>query len=489
MSETILDFLDRSARPRILVAGDLILDRYVWGQVKRISPEAPIQILHVQSEEHRLGGAGNVARNLAAMGAQVSVCGFVGDDSHGRDLLAELGDLGITTDAVPRLDDRPTVVKTRLIASKQQVLRVDHEQVIPLREDVEHRLVQQLETAAHEVDAILLSDYAKGALAPAIIEAAIQAGRRREIPVLVDPKGHDYSRYRGAAAITPNRAEASAAVGYELDLDSDLEKAAVQLLESLELQAIVITLGPDGMYLRERSGTGIRIPTKAKMVYDVTGAGDTAIALMTLGRAGGLAWPEAVALANAAAGVVVGKVGATAVTPAELRAAVGAREVFGASKILADTELEEVITSLRRQGKRIVFTNGCFDLIHPGHIEYLSFAREHGDVLIVGMNSDASIQRIKGPKRPILSLLERQIVLAGLETVDFVTSFDDDTPQELIERVSPDILVKGEDWREKGVVGREWVESHGGRVVLAPLRAGSSTTDIIGRIRESLEAE
>ncbi|MEQ8768285.1 MAG: D-glycero-beta-D-manno-heptose-7-phosphate kinase [Planctomycetota bacterium] len=486
MSETILDFLERKARPKILVAGDLILDRYVFGDVKRISPEAPIQVLHVQSEEHRLGGAGNVARNLAVMGAQVSICGFVGEDAHGHELLRELGDLGIDTELVPRLDDRPTVVKTRLIASKQQVLRVDHEQVLPLREDLEHRLVQQVVSLASQVDAILLSDYAKGALPPSLIEAAIQAGKRKEIPVLIDPKGQDYSRYRGAAAITPNRAEASAAIGHDLSLDSDLEKAAEQFLRELDLQAIVITLGPDGMYVRERSGSGIRIPTKARMVYDVTGAGDTAIALMALGRAGGLDWPEAVALANAGAGVVVGKVGATAVTPAELQTALGGRDVFGASKILQGAELEDVVASLRRSGKRIVFTNGCFDLIHPGHIEYLSFAREHGDVLIVGVNSDDSIHRIKGPSRPILNLQERQIVLAGLETVSYVTSFDDDTPQKLIERVSPDILVKGEDWREKGVVGREWVESHGGRVVLAPLRAGSSTTDIIGRIEKQL---
>jgi len=470
-------------RPRILIVGDLILDRYVSGKVERISPEAPIPVLAASHDEMRIGGAGNVCANLRAMEAEVELLSVVGEDVLGRRLLEMLGEIGVSTGGVAVERERLTTEKTRLVSGVNQMLRVDWEETRAPSGAAMEGLLAAIPGAVAAADAVILSDYGKGMLAPEIIEATVAAAKRDGTPVLVDPKGSDFSRYRGATLVTPNRKEAEAAVGRELTGLSALATAGDELIAAADLDAVVITLGPEGIYWRTAAGEERRAPTEARKVFDVVGAGDTVIAHLALGLGAGLDLGRAVALANHAAGLVVARAGAVSVTRAELLAAIGQRRT-GGGKILAgddDGALASLLAEWRSEGRRIVFTNGCFDVIHAGHVQYLRFARSQGDVLIVGVNDDASVSRLKGPTRPVNVLPDRALVLAALEMVDAVVDFAEDTPANIIERVTPDVLVKGEDWRDKGVVGREWVEKHGGRVVLAPLLEGRSTTSILAR--------
>jgi D-beta-D-heptose 7-phosphate kinase / D-beta-D-heptose 1-phosphate adenosyltransferase len=458
-------------RPTVVVLGDAMLDRYVFGGISRISPEAPIQILRVAREEERPGGAASVALDLAALGARVRLVACAGDDDAGRALRGLLAAARIDAKGVVTTRGRPTTLKTRMVAHgashsvSQQVLRVDREDVSPLRAADERRLVAKLRAALRGAGALVISDYAKGVVTERTAKAVIAAARRARVPVVVDPKGRAYARYRGATVITPNRKEAFEATGIEPSGAAGAEAA-------------VITLDKDGMAIVPRKGPLEMVPTTPREVYDVTGAGDVVAAVLGIALADGRTLSEAVHLANVAAGVEVGKVGATPVSREEILHALGA-----AHRVVDVATLRRELAPLRAAGKKIVFTNGCFDILHAGHARYLGEARREGDVLVVGLNSDGSTRRLKGPGRPVNGQRDRAEVLASLESVDYVVVFDEDTPRRLIERVEPDVLVKGEDWREKGVVGREFVEARGGKVVLVKLLPGRSTTRIVERVR------
>lgn len=478
----LFEAVEGLARPRVLIVGDLILDRYVSGDVERISPEAPIPVLAARHMRELCGGAGNVAANLRAMEAEVGLVGVVGDDAPGARLRALLAESGVEAEGVLSDPARPTTEKTRMISGVQQILRVDWESSSPVARELASRLAVALSSRTAGAGALVLSDYGKGVLESSVVVAALGAARKAGIPVLVDPKGDDYRRYTGATLITPNRREAEQALGRRLpDLDA-VRAGARDLIELAQLDAIVITLGADGMLHMERGGEPQHVPTVARAVFDVTGAGDTVIAHLALGLAAGLPLALSAELANEAAGIVVGKRGAASVTRAELLGAL--RDVQRSAhdgKVLEGAGLDAQVAAWRAQGRRIVFTNGCFDVLHAGHVAYLRFARSKGDVLLVGVNDDASVRRLKGEGRPVNPLADRLAVLSALESVDAAAAFGEDTPERIVKRVTPHVLVKGEDWRTKGVVGREWVESHGGEVVLAPLLPGRSTSSILER--------
>jgi len=476
------DIVAQLGHPRILIVGDLMLDRYIVGGVFRISPEAPIPILAARGSEERLGGAGNVAANLAAMQSEVDVLGVVGDDDSGRSLLDLLTKLGVETDGCVVDATRPTIQKTRMMSGGHQLLRIDNEDLRPINAATLQSILTVLPARVQRAQAVILSDYGKGTLPAEVLAATIECARALGVPVLVDPKGTDYWRYKGATLVTPNRKEAEQALGRKLDNLDELPQAADELLRLAELDAAIITLGPDGMYFKSRDGHQGHVPALAQAVFDVTGAGDTVVAQLGLWLAEGLSLDRAVGIANHAAAIVVSHHGTYAVTRGELRAA-----IHGASpersKIVLDGDIERLLAAWRIEGRRIVFTNGCFDILHAGHVQYLRDARLKGDVLLLGVNDDASVRRLKGSGRPVNTLEDRMMVLAALEMVDAVTSFSEDTPENLIRRVTPHVLVKGQDWADKGVVGRDWVEAHHGRVVLSPLLPGRSTTSILGKLQ------
>jgi len=475
----------RDARPvTVGVIGDLIVDRYMRGEAQRISPEAPIPVLDVGSEDLRLGGAGNVVANLVSVDARVWVGGVVGADVNGDVLIDKLAALGVDVSAVVKDGGRPTVEKTRLIARSQQVLRVDREDRRDVAGDVESSFIAALRKRFEATDMIILSDYAKGTLTPSVIKAVLEGGCR----VLVDPKGTDYARYRGAFGITPNRGEAEAATGVAIRDSESLREAANRLFEQVDATVVFITLGEEGIYCRGRDGDEFHVHAEARKVFDVTGAGDTVIALLARYLAAGVSTSNAIRIANAAAGLVVGKIGAGTVTPGDVYRALGDDSSDASNKILQRSEAAAVAGDLKAKSLRVVFTNGCFDLLHAGHARYLALARAQGDALIVGLNSDESVCRLKGHDRPFVPYEDRAQLLASLSAVDFVVPFDEDTPELLVRDVSPDVLVKGQDYQHKVVVGRDWVESHGGRVCLAPLLEGRSSTSLVDRIQRSFES-
>ncbi|MFN0007323.1 MAG: D-glycero-beta-D-manno-heptose-7-phosphate kinase [Planctomycetota bacterium] len=487
-SQDLESIVLKAGHPRILIVGDLILDRYVSGDVSRISPEAPIPILTARSSEERLGGAGNVAANLVAMGAVVDVAGVLGDDGWGKALRDLLEKQGIGTSACTVDSSRPTILKTRMMSGAHQMLRVDNEDARPVTGKANEELVKKLPERVKQARAVVLSDYGKGCLSREVIAAVVAAAKAARVPVLVDPKGEDYSRYRGATLVTPNRKEAEEAVGRKLGRIEEFSRAADELMEMAGLEAAVITLGGGGIYFKSRKGETGHVPAQARAVFDVTGAGDTVIAQIAFHVAEGRTLEVAVELANQAAGIVVGRLGTHAVTRTELLARLRETRPHEGKVLRVAAELDHLLAAWRKEKKRIVFTNGCFDVLHVGHIEYLRFARGKGDALIVAVNDDASVKRLKGEGRPVNSLEDRMVVLAALEMVDAVCAFPEDTPAVIVERVTPDVLVKGEDWAEKGVVGREWVEKHGGVVHLAPLVPGKSTTGTLEKVRKSQES-
>ncbi|MGK0482909.1 MAG: D-beta-D-heptose 7-phosphate kinase/D-beta-D-heptose 1-phosphate adenosyltransferase [Planctomycetota bacterium] len=480
-TQSLLGLLEAAGTPRVVIIGDLIIDRYVSGDVSRISPEAPIPVLAAKSSELRLGGAGNVAANLRAMDAVVEIVGVVGDDGHGRAMMELFDDLQIARGGVTVDATRPTIEKTRMLSGVHQMLRVDWEDARPLDGDALASVLGSIDASVEGADAVVLSDYGKGMLPPVVLAAAIKACRARGIPVLVDPKGTDYSRYFGATLITPNRKEAEEALGYKIDPLTRLPEAADELIRVAGLDEALITLGADGIYYRTKDGSlEGRVPTQARAVFDVTGAGDTVVAHLAFHLGCRVDLPSAVTLANHAAGIVVAKLGTHSVTRAEITDRLS-QHLPHEGKVVARPSVGSVIDAWRTEGKRVVFTNGCFDVLHAGHVKYLRFSRSKGDALIVGVNDDASVARLKGPTRPVNTLEDRMEVLAALEFVDAVVAFDEDTPKKLVEQVSPDVLVKGEDYANKLVVGADWVEAHGGQVVLAPLLDGRSTTGILNR--------
>jgi D-beta-D-heptose 7-phosphate kinase/D-beta-D-heptose 1-phosphate adenosyltransferase len=486
---TVETLFAHCAEIRCLVIGDLMLDEYLWGRAERISPEAPVQIVDVIREELRLGGAGNVVHNLAALGAQVSVCSVVGDDQNGRELLGQFSHHQIDIQAVFQDPDRRTSRKTRVVAANQQIVRIDRESREVLSAVVELQLSGWITAHAGEYNVIVLSDYNKGVLTPAIIAAAISAAAVAGIPVLVDPKGTDYSRYAGATLLTPNRKEAEAASGVTITDSATLAEAAGVIMNATGLQYLLITRSEEGMSLFSKEGEIVHIPTVAREVFDVSGAGDTVLAAVALGIASGFSMAEAARLANVAAGIAVGKLGTSIVTPQEIIDAVSHDHKDSHAKIKSLEALSPLIEAEKKRGKRVVFTNGCFDLLHAGHVKYLQKARNLGDLLVLGLNSDASVRRLKGPRRPLIDQDERSHLLAALDCVDYVTVFEEDTPLELIAALKPFILAKGGDYSLDGVVGREIVESYGGRVELITFVDGKSTTNIIEKILELYSAE
>lgn len=482
--KTVESLFNHIASIRCLVIGDLMLDEYLWGKAERISPEAPVQVVDVLREELRLGGAGNVVNNLAALGAQVSVCSVVGEDDNGWSLLKIFNRRGVATDAIFRDQTRRTSRKTRVVAANQQIVRIDRESRNPLSAESERQVCDWLALNAAGFNVILLSDYQKGVLTPTVISAATSAAAAAGIPVLVDPKGSDYGRYHGATILTPNRKEAEAAAGIAIRDSESLEQAAARIMATAGLEHLLITRSEEGMSLFSRTEPVTHIPTVAREVFDVSGAGDTVLASLAIGLASGMGMAESARLANIAAGIAVGKLGTSTVSPAEIINAVAVTHSDSDAKIKNRDVLTALITAERKRGKRVVFTNGCFDLLHAGHVKYLQQARRLGDLLVLGLNSDASVRRLKGENRPLIGEEERAHILAALDCIDYVTIFDEDTPLELIKALKPHILVKGGDYTPEGVVGKDIVEAHGGRVELITFVDGKSTTNIIERILE-----
>jgi D-beta-D-heptose 7-phosphate kinase/D-beta-D-heptose 1-phosphate adenosyltransferase len=471
-------FLQAARGRRVLVVGDLLLDRYIRGQASRISPEAPVQVVRVETEESRLGGAGNVARNLLALGCEVRLCSAIGRDPAGAELERMLGALGIGGLSLVE-EGRSTSHKTRVLAGGQQVLRIDRETIEPLG-GAEAQFVKRLEEHLDWAEGVFVSDYAKGTLTGRVLEALLPARPSR--PVYVDPRGRDFGRFHGATLLKPNLREAEHAAGLDIVDDKSLDQAGTRLLEACGAEALLVTRGGQGMSLFQKGRGRQDVPALTRDVFDVTGAGDTVLGFAGLGHLCGLGFERAARLATLAAGVVIQKVGAAAAEIGELEAAVGLPGPSG--KQVDAQEAAALLRLARRQGRRVVFTNGCFDLLHAGHVDLLRRARELGDLLVVGLNTDRSIRQIKGPLRPLIAQHERAHMLAALDAVDLVVLFDEPTPLALIEALRPDVLAKGGDYTREQVVGAGLVESWGGRVELVPLTAGKSTSRLIEQILE-----
>jgi len=485
MPTHLLLTLERLGRPRILLAGDLMLDHYVFGRVERISPEAPVQILRVEREEHRPGGAGSVATMLRRLEAEVALVSAVGADQAGAELLGELRALGVDCSGVITVPGRPTTLKTRMIANVQHVLRVDREVADGFGPATDGVLLAHMARLLPDCDAVLFSDYGKGLLWGRLVPDAAALARALGKEAIVDPKPRqtDHALYKGVTAITPNRAETELMTGIAPKDTDSFRRAGQSLVRSLGIENAVITLDRDGIYHYPHQGEPRHYPTEPRAVYDVTGAGDMVLSIVGLCRACGVSWPETLELANAAAGLEVARVGVAAFTRREIANALLEREHPFIEKITtADRFCAETLPELRRKRKRIAFTNGCFDILHVGHLKLFQFARAQADVLVVGLNSDRSVREIKGPGRPIIGEEDRACLVAALAAIDYVIVFDEVTPLRLIERIVPDVLVKAEDYRDRVVVGRHVVEAAGGKVVLAPLVAGISTTEILRRL-------
>ncbi len=462
---------------RVLIVGDVMLDRYWHGGTHRISPEAPVPVVKVEQLEDRPGGAANVALNAAALGSAAVVIGLTGADEQAESLQLRLESAGILP-LFQKEASVPTITKLRVISRHQQLMRLDFEESF---EGLDlSPLVKLFEEQLSLAGTVVLSDYGKGALRDP--QALIQLARQRGVPVLVDPKGRDFTKYRGATLITPNLAEFEAVVGACRN-ERELVEKGQQLLRDLELDALLVTRSEHGMTLLRAGQTELHLPARAREVFDVTGAGDTVISVLAASLAAGSPIEQAVALANMAAGIVVGKLGTATVSGPELRRAVQ-REQGVERGVMSEEQLLVALQDAQAQGERIVFTNGCFDIIHAGHVGYLEQARKLGDRLVVAINSDASVSRLKGPGRPINPVERRMAVLAGLEAVDWVTYFEDDTPERLLELFKPDILVKGGDYSVDQVVGWEIVQGYGGEVAVLDFLDNCSTTAIVNKIRE-----
>ena len=480
LREVIQEIEYKWATKRLLVVGDVMLDKYIWGEVERISPEAPVPVLRVTHRSHQPGGAANAAMNLSKLGAQVEVIGFSGGDEDERLLEEALRLNGISSHFIVE-EGFPTITKQRIVGGRQQMLRLDSERLDTRPKDNYDRLVEKVLAHLPGCDALVLSDYSKGALTVEVCQAAIQAARGLGIPVVVDPKSVDFARYRGATTICPNLSELSAALhkdGRNLKLLLD---AAEALAADLNLEFLTATLGEKGIAL-VRPDNRIMVPALARKVFDVSGAGDTVVAVMALCMASGLKPETSVELANIAAGIVVGKVGTVPVEKYEFLAAL-APEIapHGEDKVLAREELVHRVALWKASGERVAFTNGCFDLLHIGHITLLEQARGFGDRLIVAINSDASVRGLKGAGRPVVSQQERARVLAALASVDAVVVFGEQTPLEVILATKPDVIVKGGDYSVDTVVGASEVMSWGGEVKIVPLVEGVSTTQLLAK--------
>lgn len=463
--------LQQLAHSRVIVVGDVMLDRYWQGATSRISPEAPVPIVAIDKQQERPGGAANVAQNVVALGAQCTLFGLIGNDEEGRRLRLLLEELGVQNQLVETYGS--TITKLRVLSRNQQLVRLDFEH--SYSPSAIQALSAQCISSFAVADVVIFSDYGKGSLGD--VTRLIDAARSQQIPVVVDPKGHDFSRYRGATLITPNAAEFQAIVG-PCKTDTEFATKASTLCADLQLEALLITRGERGMTLVFGAAECLHIPTQAREVYDVTGAGDTVIATLAAALGSRMTLTDAVYLANQAAGIVVGKAGAATASIEELRVSAQHTSTIKTG-IMTEAELLQQIAQARLQGERIVFTNGCFDILHAGHVHYLQQASDRGERLLVAVNDDDSVRRLKGERRPINPLANRMAVLAALKSVDWVVAFSEDTPARLIEAVSPQVLVKGGDYQIEKIVGARHVQETGGEVVVLDYLEGDSTTKII----------
>jgi D-beta-D-heptose 7-phosphate kinase/D-beta-D-heptose 1-phosphate adenosyltransferase len=483
MAETdLIPLVEALAHARVLCVGDVMLDHYVYGGVERVSPEAPIPVLRVDREVRKLGGAGNVLANLHALGAQGCFVTVTGNDPAGREVGKLLAGLAGVEAHVLGERGRITTIKTRYIAETQQLLRADREQVAPLAPALREDLRRMVEEVLPHYQATVLSDYAKGVLAGGVAAELIAAAVRAGHAVVVDPKGLDYSAYRGASVIKPNRRELGEATNRPVGSEAEAVDAARALIAAHDFGAVLVSLSQEGMLVVERSGATAKLPAAAREVFDVSGAGDTVVAVVAAALASGASILDAARLANVAAGIVVGKIGTAVVHATELIETLVDRDALETRKVLPLALAADHVARWRHKGLRIGFTNGCFDLLHPGHVSLLAQARAQCDRLVVGLNSDASVARLKGAGRPVQNEQARAAVLASLATVDLVVLFEEDTPLNLIAELKPDLLVKGADYRHDEVVGAAIVEGYGGKVILAELLPGFSTTATIAKL-------
>ncbi|MDD2896235.1 MAG: D-glycero-beta-D-manno-heptose-7-phosphate kinase [Aliarcobacter sp.] len=474
----MIDFKNKN--PKILVIGDLMIDHYLWGKCERISPEAPVQVVNIDKESSVLGGAGNVINNLRALGSKVDVLSVVGDDLVASELEGLLKDIEVQSNMLIIEENRKTSKKSRLIASQQQVLRYDNESIEDISKNSEKEIVNKLNANILNYDVIILSDYGKGILTTKLTQEIISISNKNKIKVFVDPKGKDYSKYKGAYTLTPNKKEAIEATSITIKDNETLEKAIKKLKIECNLEVSLITLSESGIAIFDDK---LRIkPTVAREVYDVTGAGDTVIASIAFAIANDMKIDDAIQFANLAAGVVVGKIGSATATLDEIYEYESSlNKSNSSSHIKSFEEIETLAKKLHAKGKKIVFTNGCFDILHAGHVKYLEEAKSYGDILILGLNADSSVKKLKGPTRPINTQDDRAYILASLESVDYVVIFEEETPYELIKLVQPHILVKGGDYEGKDVVGQDIAQE----LRLVQFVDGKSTTKIIQRIQNN----
>ena len=467
-------------KPNILVIGDLMIDHYLWGSCDRISPEAPVQVVNVKKESSVLGGAGNVINNLVALGSVVDVISVIGNDSVANELKSLLEKIDVPTSNLVVENNRKTSKKSRLIASQQQVLRYDMESIDDINENSHKQIIQTLEKNIDKYSSIILSDYGKGVLTTNLTKEIIKIANKNSIKVLVDPKGKDYSKYKGSYTLTPNKKEAMEATNIDIKDESSLIEALKSLKTQCELEVSLITLSEQGIAIFDDELT-IK-PTVAREVYDVTGAGDTVIASIAFALGNNLDIKDAIYFANLAAGVVVGKIGSATTTLDEIyEYEYSLHKSNSTSHIKTFDEIKTLSSKLHNQGKKIVFTNGCFDILHVGHVKYLEVAKSYGDVLILGLNADSSVRKLKGPTRPINTQDDRAYILASLESVDYVVIFEEETPYELIKLIKPHVLVKGGDYEGKEVVGQDIADE----LKLVQFVDGKSTTNTIKRIQEN----
>ncbi|MEI6730628.1 MAG: D-glycero-beta-D-manno-heptose-7-phosphate kinase [Pseudomonadota bacterium] len=471
------------AQCRVLCIGDVMLDKFVYGSVERISPEAPIPVFSMKEEKSMLGGAGNVARNLTSLGAKSEFISLIGNDASGYEITAMIGK---EKNIIPRLiseSGRVSTVNTRYVSGNQQLLRADKEVKSPISEQSLNELLTSVKQSISEVDIIILSDYGKGLLTREATKAIIAAANAANKPIIVDPKSKDFSIYAGATLVSPNLLELGNASTHELKGEKDIVDSALALMNEHNIANILVTRSKDGMTLVSKSEGVHHIHAKAHEVFDVSGAGDTAISTLALAMASGLTIADSARLANLAAGIVVGKPGTAVVTPQDLKTELLVNDRTSATyKIMSLGDAAAQTKQWQNEGKKVCFTNGCFDLMHSGHLTLLNRTKLHGDKLVVGVNADASVKRLKGKTRPINDEIERALLLASLAVVDIVVIFSEDTPLELIGVIKPDVLAKGADYQKHQVVGHELVESYGGEVVLIPLKEGYSTTNIIKKL-------
>ena len=468
----------KTFKPNILVVGDLMIDHYLWGSCDRISPEAPVQVVDISKETTVLGGAGNVINNLNTLGAKVSVSSVIGNDNNGAELTQMLSDIGVKTDNLIIQTGRKTSKKSRVIAVSQQVLRYDKESKNDIDSISVSNILNSLSSNIDEFNIVILSDYGKGVLTPELCQGVIKLCNEKSIKVLVDPKGSDFSKYKGAYLLTPNKKEAVLASKIDIKDDESLKEALVKLKTECDLDVSLITLSEDGISTYERE---VKIfPTVVKEVFDVTGAGDTVIASIAFALSAGKSIEQTAAFANLAAGVVVGKIGSATVSIAEIEEyEASLHKSTSDAHIKSFDDISALVKRYKANGKKVVFTNGCFDILHVGHVKYLQVAKSFGDILIVGLNSDESVSRLKGPTRPVNIAEDRAYILAALEAVDFVVPFAEDTPHNLIKMIEPDVLVKGGDYEGKTVVGTEFARE----LKLVDFVDGKSTTKTIQKIQ------